>query len=384
LSRRVGIVGVGQTKYEDIEKKRSQTYYDMVFEATKKALDDAGLERGDIDTTVEAAYDLLDGRTISNMYLCTAAGGYLKDESRVAEDGTFALAYAYMRIASGMFDTAIVAAHGNKEGPVELTTNYIFDPFFYRPLALTYLTTAALQATRYMTKYDVKEETVADVVVKNRENGVKNPYAHLRSKVTVKDVLNSKIISWPLRELELPPKSEGACALILAEENIALRITDTPIWIDGIAWSVDSYHIGSKELAELTPATIAAKKAYKMANIDNPLKQIDVAEIHDATAFHEIMEYEALGFCDKGDGAKLLSEGVTSMKGELPVNPSGGALCADPYPATGLARTVEATLQLRGQADKRQVPDAETALTHGLSIASGSASQTNCVIIFRR
>jgi len=384
LSRRVGIVGVGQTKYEDIENKRKQTYYDMVFEATKKALDDAGLERGNIDTTVEAAYDLLDGRTISNMYLCTAAGGYLKDESRVAEDGTFALAYAYMRIASGLFDTAVVAAHGNREGPIELTTNYIFDPFFYRPVAATYLTTTALQATRYMTKYNVKEETVASVVVKNRENGMKNPYAHLRSKVNVKEVLNSKIISWPLRELELPPKSEGACALILAEEDIALRITDTPIWIDGIAWSVDTYHIGSKELAELTPATVAAKKAYKMAGIDNPLKQIDAAETHDATAFHELMEYEALGFCGKGEGGKLLSEGVTSMKGELPVNPSGGALCADPYPATGLARVIEAALQLRGQADKRQIPDAETALAHGLSIAGGAAAQTNCVVVLGR
>ena len=384
MSRKVGIVGIGQTKYEDIEKKRSQTYYDMVFEATRKALDDAGIERGNVDTVVEAAYDLTDGRTISNMYLCTAAGGYLKDESRVAEDGTFALAYAYMRIASGFFDTAVVAAHGNREGAIELASSYIFDPFFYRPIGANYLTTAALQATRYMTKYDVSEETVANVVVKNRENGINNPYAHLRSKVTVKDVLDSKIVSWPLRELELPPKSEGACALILAEEDVALRITGTPIWVDGIAWSVDTYHIGSKELAKLTPAAVAAKRAYKMANIDNPLKQIDVAEIHDATAFHELMEYEALGFCGKGEGGKLLTKGVTSMKGELPVNPSGGALCADPYPATGLARVIEAALQLRGEAGERQIPDAETALTHGLSIASGSAAQTNCVIVLGR
>jgi len=377
-------VGIGQTKYEDIEKKRSQTYYDMVFEATKKALDDAGMERGNIDTVVAAAYDLMDGRTISNMYLCTAAGGYLKDESRVAEDGTFALAYAYMRIASGLFDTAVVAAHGNREGAIELASSYIFDPFFYRPIGANYLTTTALQATRYMAKYRVSEETVANVVVKNRENGINNPYAHLRSKVTAKDVLDSKIVSWPLRELELPPKSEGACALILAEEDVARRITDTPIWIDGIAWSVDTYHIGSKELAELTPAAVAAKRAYKMANIVNPLKQIDVAEIHDATAFHELMEYEALGFCGKGEGGKLLTEGVTSMKGELPVNPSGGALCADPYPATGLARVVEAALQLRGEAGERQIPDAETALTHGLSIVSGAAAQTNCVIVLGR
>jgi len=383
LSRKVGIVGVGQTKCDDIKEKRSQTYYDMVFEATKKALDDAGLERGNIDTVVEAAYDLMDGRTISNMYLCTAAGGYLKDESRVAEDGTFALAYAYMRIASGLFDTAVVAAHGNREGANELASSYIFDPFFYRPVGANYLTTAALQATRYITKYNESEETVANVVVKNRENGINNPYAHLRSKATVKDVLDSKIVSWPLRELELPPKSAGACTLILAEEDVALRITDTPIWIGGIAWSVDTYHIGSKELAELTPATIAAKRAYKMADIENPLKQIDVAEIHDATAFHELMEYEALGFCEKGEGGKLLAEGVTSIGGELPVNPSGGVLCADPYPATGLTRVIEAALQLRGEAGERQIPAAETALAHGLSVASGSAAQTNCVIVLR-
>jgi len=381
---RIAIVGIGQTKYEDIEKKRHQPYYDMVFEATRKALDDAGIEKGEVDTVVEAAYDLIDGRTISNMYLCTAAAGYLKDESRVAEDGTFALAYAYMRVASGEFDVAVVAAHGNREGPMELISNYIFDPFFYRPIAANYLAGLAMQATRYMAKYGVAEEEAAQVVVKNRGNGVNNPYAHLQSGVSVENVLSSKVVSWPLRELELPPRSSGACALVIAEENMATRITDNPIWIDGIAWSVDTYHIGSKELAELAQVSIAAQRAYKMAGIDNPVKQLDLAEIHDATAFHELMEYEALGFCEKGNGAKLLKDGVTAINGELPVNPSGGALCADPYPATGLARVAEAALQLRGEADRRQVPDAETALVQGLSVASGAAAQTSCVVILRR
>ncbi|MHA1607654.1 MAG: thiolase family protein [Candidatus Freyarchaeota archaeon] len=381
---KVAIVGVGQTKYEDIERKRKQAYYDMVFEATRKALDDAGIDKGDVDTVVEAAYDLIDGRTISNMYLCTAAAGYLKDESRVAEDGTFALAYAYMRVASGEFDVAVVAAHGNREGPMELVSNYIFDPFFYRPVASNYLAGLAMQATRYMAKYEVAEEDAAQVVVKNRGNGVNNPYAHLQSKVSVEDVVNSKIISWPLRELELPPKSTGACALVIAEENMAVRITDMPIWIDGISWSVDTYHVGSKELAELAQVSTAAQRAYKMAGIDDPVRQLDLAEVHDATAFHELMEYEALGFCGKGEGARLVKEGVTAMSGELPVNPSGGALCADPYPATGLVRVAEAVLQLRGEADKRQVSEAETALVQGLSIASGAAAQTSCIVILRR
>ncbi|MFB0563587.1 MAG: thiolase family protein [Candidatus Lokiarchaeia archaeon] len=381
---RIAIVGIGQTNYESVEAKRSKAYYEMVFESTQLALDDAGLDRGEIDSVVEAAYDLLDGRTISNMYLCTAAGGYLKDESRVAEDGTFALAYAYMRIASGHFDTAIVASHGNREGPAELISNYIFDPFFYRPLGVSYITALAMQATSYMTKYNVKEDSVAKVVVKNRENGVNNPYAHLKSKVTLNEVLKSRMVSYPLRELEIPPESSGGCSIILAEENLARRITDTPIWIDGVSWSVDTYHIGSKDLSEITPAKVASKRAYKMAKIENPSKQFDLAEIGDATAFHELMSYEALGICVKGEGGKLVEEGYTSMSGELPVNPSGGALCANPYPATGLASVAEAAIQLRGEAEKRQVPDAETALVHGISTAAGAAAQTNCVIILRR
>jgi len=381
---RIAIVGVGQTSYEDVEAKRDKAYYEMVFESTRRALDDAGLERGEIDSVVEAAYDLLDGRTISNMYLCTASAGYLKDESRVAEDGTFALAYAYMRIASGHFDTSIVTAHGNREGPAELISNYVFDPFFYRPFGVSYITTLAMQATSYTTKYGVKEESAARVVVKSRENGVNNPYAHLKSKVELEDVLKSRMVSYPLRELEIPPNSSGACSIVLAEENLAKRFTDTPIWIDGVSWSVDTYHIGSKDLSEITPAKIAAKRAYRMAKIDNPAKQFALAEIGDVTAYHELMLYEALGLCGEGEGEKLVNDGFTSMSGELPVNPSGGALCANPYPATGLASVAEAVLQLRGDAEKRQVPDAETALVHGISIAAGAAAQTNCVIVLRR
>ena len=120
------------------------------------------------------------------------------------------------------------------------------------------------------------------------------------------------------------------------------------------------------------------QKAYKMAGIQKPLAQLDVAEVHDISSFHELMEYEGLGFCKPGEGGQLIDQGVTSMKGKLPVNPSGGALCSHPYTAIGLIRVAEAALQVMNRAGGHQVPGAKTALAHGVS---GMCCQSNCVLI---
>jgi len=149
-------------------------------------------------------------------------------------------------------------------------------------------------------------------------------------------------------------------------------------WIKGVGWTNDTYYLGDKELGELSSLSSAAQRAYQMAGIDDPLDQLDVAEVHDLSSFHELMAYEALGFCGKGEAGKLIDQGVTSMQGELPVNPSGGALSSHPYTAVGLIRVAEAALQVTGRAEGHQVSGAETALAHG---ASGMCGQTNCVLI---
>jgi len=318
------------------------------------------------------------------MHTCMAIGGYLKDSSHAAEDGIMALAYGYLRIASGLVDIALVAGQGHREANIDAVTRIVFDPLFTRPAGRNYLVTMAMQANAYMHKYSVSEEQAAKVVVKNRANGARNPYAHLQSPVTLEEVLASRPVAYPLKALDCPPESVGAVVLILASEDVVRRITDKPVWIRGIGWAIESYEMGAKDLAEIPSLAAAAQRAYQMAGIRRPLEEFDLAEVHEATSFHELMAYEGLGFAGAGQGAKLIEEGTTEMGGKLPVNPSGGSLCTNLFGASGLVRAAEAALQLRGEAHGRQVAGAKLALAHGLSAPAGAAAPTNCVAILER
>jgi acetyl-CoA C-acetyltransferase len=381
MSGKVCIVGVGQTHHRG--PGGDLAYHEFAFQAARAALADAGLTRGDIDTVLASGWDVLDGRTISDMHLVPAAGGYLKDSAKVADDGILAFAYGYMRIASGAFDTALVMGHGHAEAPTELVSNIALDPFFYRPLGVGVTAALALQACAYAARHGVTEEQAAEVVVKNRRHGANNPYAHLRSAVTVDDVLAAKPIAWPLRELDCGPKSVGAVALVLTSDDRAKRIASRWATVEGIGWGTESYYIGASDLWRLGALTSAAQRAYAMAGISNPLDELDLAEVHDMTSYHELMAYEALGWADEGAGGRLLEEGVTSMEGRLPVNPSGGTLSTNLEAGTGLARVAEAALQVMGRAEGRQV-EARTALAHGTSALVGSIARADGVAILRR
>ena len=373
----VAVIGISQTKYE--AAKREQDLADMIFETTRGALDDAGLQIGDIDSVVLAAHDLIDGRSITSMLTAPPAGAHLKDEIRVADDGAFAVALAWLRLLSGEFGTSLVVSWSKlSEGDFDAITSLNFEPLFYRPFGFNYVTAHALQAMSYMSRYGITETQAARVAVKNRTNAVKNPLAHLREPVTVDDVLQSRLLAWPLKELDLPPKSDGACAMVLATEERARQAKANCAWIKGVGWTNDTYYLGDKELEKLPSLAQAAERAYRMASIDDPLEQLDVAELHDISSFHELMEYEALGLCKPGEGGQLADQGITSMDGKLPVNPSGGALSSHPYTAVGLIRVAEAALQVMGRAGEHQVPGVKTALAHG---ASGMCGQSNCVVI---
>jgi acetyl-CoA C-acetyltransferase len=162
---------------------------------------------------------------------------------------------------------------------------------------------------------------------------------------------------------------------------VARRITRKPVWVTGIAWAIDSYELGSKELSRLGSLASAAEKAYGMAGIEKPIDDLDLAEVYDVTAFHELMAIEALGLAPEGAAAGLVEEGVTRVGGRLPVNPSGGVLSANPYGASSLLRAAEAALQLRGEAGQGQVAGAQRALAHGMSAPSGAAARTDCVVV---
>jgi len=374
---RVAIIGVGQTKYE--RRKKAETFADMVYEVTVKALEDAGLAIKDIDNVVTVSNDFWDGRTISSMAIQDACGSRHKDISTVEGDGLFGAFYGAMRILSGSFATTLVVAHmKGSESRMNLITNAMFDPIYTRMLGLDAITSAALQARAYMDRFGITEEQCARVSVKNHGNAKLNPLAQLPMDITVEDVMASRMLSDPVKVLDASPITDGAAAVILANGQAAAKAKTTPVWLKGVGHCSDAYHLGDRDLSRSPALAAAAKKAYAMAGIRNPLEQIDVAEVYDAFSYQELMWLEGLGFCGEGGAGRLIDEGVTQMNGKLPVNPSGGCLSAHAVMVAGLARLIEATLQVRGTAGKRQVPGCRTALAHGIN---GPCGQSHCVMI---
>ena len=378
LEDKVAIVGVAQTKYE--KEKIDQTYMELTFEVVKKLHNTLGITPDDVGSVITSSNDFNDGRTIANMAVQDGVGSVRKSESRVSGDGAFAYVYAAMRVLSGEYDTVLVVSHSKcSEGDQCLINNSIFDPFYQRHLGLDQISAAGLMSNMYMTKYNITEEQAAKVVVKNRKNALNNPYAHLQKKISVDDVLKSPMLAYPLKELDLPPYSDGAVAMLLANEESAKRFTETPVWLKGYASCTDAYYLGHRNMTDLIGLELAAKEAYKMAGISDPIKDLDVCECSESYSVAELMIYEALGFCEKGAGGKFIESGATQIDGSIPVNPSGGILSSNVAMANGLIRVAEIAEQLMGKADKRQIPGAKTGLAYGMN---GICSQGNCVLIF--
>ncbi|MDR3555268.1 MAG: thiolase family protein [Syntrophobacteraceae bacterium] len=372
----IAIVGVAQTKYE--RRKKDKTYYDLVFEMTKGVLEDSGLTLEDIDNVITVSNDFLDGRTISSMAVGEAAGAGDKNISTVEGDGTFGAFYGAMRVLGG-FNTTLVVAHSKgSEGDVKHITNGMFDPIFQRLLGLEAISASALQANAYMDRYGVREESFARVSVKNHANAKNNPYAHLPMELTIEDVMASQKMADPIKLLDCSPVSDGAAAIIIANEAHARKAKTKPVWIKGIAHCAEEYFLGDRDLTNPKSLRDAAKRAYAMAGIADPLKSLDVVELYDAFSYMEPLWLEGLGLCNPGDGPKLLDDGITTMSGALPVNPSGGVLSSHALLVAGLARIIEAVLQLRGEAENRQVEGAKTGLAHGIN---GPCGQSHCVWI---
>jgi len=370
----IAIVGVAQTKYE--RRKRDKTYYDLVYEMTRAVLDDSGLTLEDIDNVVTVSNDFLDGRTISSMAVGEAAGAHDKNISTVEGDGAFGAFYGAMRVLGGFKTTLVVAHSKGSEGDLKHVTNGMFDPVYQRLLGLEAISSSAIQANVYMDRYGISEEAFALVSVKNHGNAMNNPYAQMPMSLSVEDVMKSRRIADPIKLLDCSPVSDGAAAVIIANEKYARKAKTKPVWIRGIAHCAEEYFIGDRDLAVPKSLRNASKRAYTMAGITDPFNSFDVVELYDAFSYMEPLWLEGLGFCDPGQGPKLLENGITLMSGKLPVNPSGGLLSGHALLVAGLARIVESTLQLRGEAGARQVEGAKTALAHGIN---GPCGQSHCV-----
>jgi len=371
---KIAIVGLAQTKFE--RRKPDKTYYDLVYEVTRDALEDSGLTLADIDNVITVSNDFLDGRTISSMAVGEAAGGHDKNISTVEGDGTFGAFYGAIRVLGGFRSTLVVAHSKGSEGNVSYISNALFDPIYQRPLGIESLASAALQANSYMEKFGLSEIDFAKFSVKNHGNAWNNPYAQIPLTITVQDVLSSPKLADPIKLLDCSPISDGAAAIIIADEKTAMKSAKKPVWIRGIGHCCEEYFLGDRDLADPRALRSAAKKAFEMAGISNPSREIRVAEVYDAFSYMEPLWLEGLGFCKPGGGPELLDCGVISRGGTLPVNPSGGVLSAHAVLVAGLVRLIEAALQLRGEAQGRQVEDVHRALAHGIN---GPCGQSHCV-----
>lgn len=374
---KAAIIGIGMTKIE--ARKVKDTFADMAWEAVNKALDDAGITINEIDNVITTSNDFFDGRTISCMAVGDASGVRHKNCSCVEGDGTFGAFYGLARALSGSYGTTLVTAHSKgSESISSLITNAAFDPIYSRALGMDMISACAMQANSYMHRTGTTPEQLALVSVKNHGNAKRNPLAQLPMTITVKDVLKSEMIADPLHKLDCSPVSDGCCAIIIANEERAKPHKKRAVWIKGAAFCSDAYFLGDRDLSRARSLTRAAKKAYGMAGIKNPLKEVDVAEVYDAFTYQELMWLEALGLAGKEGPGKKLEKGYYGLKGKLPVNPSGGLLSGHPVIAAGLIRIAEAVKQLRGEAGKYQVKGARTALAHGVN---GLCGQSHCVWI---
>ncbi len=385
--RRVAIIGVGQSNFGELW---DQSFRDIVLTAGIEALEDAGLEGKEIEAMFVG--NMSGGRYLAQEHIAALIADYsglseLHIPSTRVEaadaSGGLALRQAYMAVASGMHDI-VIAAGAEKVTDVgaELALDILssgadreWEGFVGATLPALY----AMIARLHMEKFGTKPEDLAMVSVKNHKNGALNPKAQSRREITLEMALNSPYVAEPLRLFDCAPISDGAAVVVLASEEVARKLTDTPVFISACCQASDYLALHSrKDMLTMNAVVHAARQAYKQAGIEP--KDIDVAEVHDSFTIAEILAYEDLGFAKKGEGAKLIREGVTNLDGDIPVNPSGGLkACGHAVGATGIRQAVEITLQLRGDAGKRQV-DAE----RGLALNIGGTGATAVVTIFSR
>lgn len=365
----VRVSGVGATRFGNLSDR---TMPELVHEAVRAALDDARMTIAEIDTVVDAGIDLLDGKGISNTDLMAPAGVYLKEEVKVEEDGLVAAHYALLRLRAGFCRTALVFG-GSKASTVNLDEygTCLSDPVRERPLGLNRTTALALQAAAYGDKVPKAREAAALLAARARR------YASVRDDVEVREVdeegiLASPLLAGPLRRLDLVEPLDGVVAVVLAAgPGEGARIA-------GAGLAMDAHRLGHRRTGKLESCERASLQAYREAGIDSARTQLDLVETSPESAYHDLMIAEALGLCDRWEGANLTLDGETEIAGRLPINPSGGGLAAGPLVASGLARLAEVSRQVTGRAGMRQVPRARRALAHG---SSGLGMQSHCVVV---
>lgn len=374
--KKVGVVGVGYYGFRSISSELS--FREMIYEAATKAYEDAGLEPKDINGFVTAGEDWHEGHSIADEITPDQLGAIKRPVFTVNGDAMHAFVSAYMHILTGQMDICMVESRSKASNIVNKheITAMALDPVYNRPLEENPYFIAGLEMNRYLHESGSTREQCAKVVIKNRKNAMRNPNAGHGAKLTVEDVLNSEMVSYPLTSLDISPYSDGCIVMILADAEKAKAITRDPIWVLGVGWCTETPSLEKRNWGQSIYTKKAAEMAYKMARIQFPRKEIQFAEISDEFSYKELQHMEALNLCRKGEAGFLVSEGATDLNGDLPINLSGGTLgVGNLHEANGAQKVLEVVLQLRGEAGKRQMKNAHVGLAHtwrGLPTTSGA------------
>jgi acetyl-CoA C-acetyltransferase len=374
--RKVAVVGVGVTPLKQSTPEAS--YKELMFEAAVKAYEDAGVNpRRDVESFVCSSEDFLEGTSIFDEYVPDQLGAALKPVCTISADGMYSLATAYMQVLTGLFDVVAVEAHSKASDIVNISSIYdlALDPIYTRPLSLNAVFVAGLEMNKYLYSRGAKSVHCRKVIAKNRRNALSNDIAMNGGDIDPeKD--GAKFISYPLSEQDVAPIADGAAVVVLAAEEAAKELRDDPVWIKGVGWASDSPSLETRDWSEATYAKLAAKKAYDLAKIRKPDREIQLAEIDDTYSYKELQHIDALGLCSNAKAHELLEQGVFDSGGSLPVNPSGGSIgMGHTLEMSGLVRVIELVEQLRGQAGRHQVKGVNTGVAQtwrGVPTASGA------------
>jgi acetyl-CoA C-acetyltransferase len=382
---RVAIVGIGHGKFG---VRSDASLRELTFEAVKACLEDAGIPVKEVDSMVTG----IAGDEFSIAFQPSAQvhdyiGFHPKPNFRAegaCATGSIALRTGWMNVASGLADLVlVVGVEKMTEVPTDIATEIMGrggDAIWEYPFGTTFPGYYAMIANAHMAEYGTTEEQLAMVAVKNHYYGHLNPFAHMQKEITLEKALTSFTVAHPLKLFDCSLITDGAAAVLLASEERAKSISSKPIWIVGLGLATDTLRITERNsLTSIMATREAAKTAYKMAGVG--ASDIDVATVHDCFTIAEIVAYEDLGFCARGEGGKLIEAKETYVGGKIPVNVDGGLKSkGHPLGATGVSMAIEITKQLRGQAGERQVRNAEIGLTHNV----GGTGQVVGIHIFRR
>lgn len=368
MAQLAAVVGIGQTKY--CTKRKDVSIAGLVREAAQNALDDAELGWNDIDAVILGkAPDMFEGVVMPELYLTDALGGNGRPVLRVHTAGSVGGSTAIVaasHVQSGVFKRVLTVSfekQSESNAMWALSNPQPFSPHlnagaggYFAPIIREYM-------RRSKAPYNVGIK----VAMKDRKHALRNPLAHLQIKdISMAMVEESPMLWEPLRFLESCPSSDGACAMVITNEELASRAPRQPAWIRGTAMRSEPTMFAGREEVNPLAGRACAKDVYAQAGITNPRRDLDCAEIYVPFSWYEPMWLENLGFAEQNQGWRLTMDGATSLDegGDIPWNCSGGVLSSNPIGASGMIRFAEAARQVRNDAGAHQVEGARMAMGH--------------------